>query len=379
MNLHEFQAKELFAKAQIPVPPQRVAHSAEEAREAARLFGLPVVLKAQVHSGGRGKAGGVKLAKTLDEVTSHAEKILGLDIKGHTVRRLLVSPAADIARELYAGIVLDRRKGCPVLMLSSAGGVDIEEVARTAPEKILIHPLDSPRLRPFRARALAFALEPRAALAFPIADILMKLVEVSSSRDASLVEINPLAITETGQVVALDAKFVADDNALFRQEEVAAYRDVEEEGREENFARENDLSYIRLDGRIGCLVNGAGLAMATMDVIKHFGGTPANFLDIGGSSRPEKVTAAMEILRRDQNVKAILINIFGGITRCDDVANGLVTALRSAPSERPMVIRLTGTNEEAGRDILARNLQGVRVETSMDDAVRAAVALAKTA
>jgi succinyl-CoA synthetase beta subunit len=376
MNLHEFQAKELFGKAQIPVPPQRVATDPEEAVQAARLFGFPVVLKAQVHAGGRGKAGGVKLARSIEEVSTRAAEILGLTIKGHPVRRLLISPAADIARELYAGVVLDRRLGTPVLMVSAAGGVDIEEVAAKEPEKILLHPLRELRLPAYRARELAFALEPRAPLALAIADMLMKLVDVAVSRDASLVEINPLAITETGQVVALDAKFVADDNALFRQEEVAAYRDIEEEGREENFARENDLSYIRLDGEIGCLVNGAGLAMATMDVIKHFGGTPANFLDIGGSSRPEKVIAAMEILGRDPNVKAVLINIFGGITRCDDVANGLVTALRAAPTSRPMVIRLTGTNEEAGRAILAQNLREVRVATTMDDAVKAVVALA---
>jgi succinyl-CoA synthetase beta subunit len=379
MNIHEYQAKEVFAAHGIPITPQRVADTADAAVKAGTELGFPVVVKAQVHTGGRGKAGGVKLAKDAGELATHAGAILGMDIKGHTVRHLLVSPAANIEREFYAGVVMDRNRGCPVLMLSAEGGVDIEEVAATSPEKILTHPLPGLRLEPFEARELAFAVEKRGKVALGIASILVKLVETYVARDASLVEINPLSVLSDGSVVALDAKFVADDNGLFRQEQLASYRDVDEEGHEENFARENDLSYIGLDGAIGCLVNGAGLAMSTMDVVSHFGGTPANFLDIGGSSRPEKVMAAMEILGRDPNVKVILINIFGGITRCDDVAKGLVQALEARPSSHPMVIRLTGTNEEAGRRILSEALPDVTTASTMDEAVKAAVALAAKA
>lgn len=377
MNIHEYQAKEVFAAHGIPITPQRVADSVEAATKAGQELGFPVVVKAQVHTGGRGKAGGVKLAKDAGELETHASNILGMDIKGHTVRHLLVAPAADIEKEFYAGVVMDRNRGCPVLMVSAEGGVDIEEVAATSPEKILTRPLTRLSLEPYEAREVAFGVEKRGKIALGIASILQKLVDVYVKRDASLVEINPLSVLTDGSVIALDAKFVADDNGLFRQSQLAECRDVDEEGHEENFARENDLSYIGLDGAIGCLVNGAGLAMATMDVVSHFGGTPANFLDIGGSSRPEKVMAAMEILGRDPNVKAILINIFGGITRCDDVAKGLVQALEARPSKHPMVIRLTGTNEEAGRKILADALPDVTTATTMDDAVKAAVEAAK--
>ena len=376
MNLHEYQAKELFAEVGIPVQAQRVATTVDDAVHAAEALGFPVVVKAQVHTGGRGKAGGVKLAKDAEEARRYADQILGMDIKGHLVRRLLLAPAADIKNEFYAGIVLDRGAGCPVLMVSAEGGMDIEEVAATTPEKIITTPLPDLTLPAYRARQIAFAVESDGKTAVRIAGVLLKLVELARRRDASLVEINPLAVIGENQVIALDAKFTVDENALFRQADLEDYRDIDEEGHDENFARENDLSYIGLDGSIGCLVNGAGLAMATLDVITHFGGTPSNFLDIGGSSRPEKVMAAMDILGRDSNVKAILINIFGGITRCDDVARGLVQALQAKPSDRPMVIRLTGTNEEAGREILAENLPDVTTATTMDEAVQAAVRLA---
>ncbi len=376
MNVHEFQAKELFAAAGIPVQGQHMVTSVDDAVTAADEFGYPVVVKAQVHSGGRGKAGGVKVAETAADVRAHAEAILGLDIKGHVVRKLLIVPAVDIAREFYAGIVFDRTRACPVLMVSAEGGMDIEEVARTRPERIIKRALPDLAIAPYVAREIAFEVESHGKTALRIAGVLERLVRMSTERDASLVEINPLAVTAGGDVLALDAKFTCDDNALFRQPQIEAYRDVDEEGHEEDFARRNDLSYIGLDGAIGCLVNGAGLAMATMDVIQHFGGTPANFLDIGGSSRPEKVTAAMEILGRDSNVKSILINIFGGITRCDDVARGLVEALAERPASQPMVIRLTGTNEEEGRRILSEALPDVATATTMDEAVQRAVALA---
>ncbi len=378
MNIHEFQAKQLFAAAGIPVQEQRVAESVDEALEAAKWLGFPLVVKAQVHTGGRGKAGGVKLAKNDAEVREYASAILGMDIRGHLVRKLLIVPAAEIKHEYYAGVVMDRRRGHPVLMVSAEGGVDIEEVARTSPEKIHVTPLPEVRLEPFQAREIAFTLAKGGKVPLRIADILVKLVDVYRDREASLAEINPLVVTGDEHVLALDAKFVADDNALFRQSEVAGYRDVDEEGRAENEARENDLSYIQLDGSIGCLVNGAGLAMATMDVIKHFDGMPANFLDIGGSSRPEKVMAAMSILGRDEHVRAILINIFGGITRCDDVARGLVEALKKKPTTLPLVIRLTGTNEDAGRRILASELPEVKTAATMDEAVREAVELARS-
>jgi succinyl-CoA synthetase beta subunit len=376
MNLHEYQAKDLFRVAGIPVQPQEVADGVERAVTAAARIGYPVVIKAQVHSGGRGKAGGVKLAKDAKQAREHAGAILGMDIKGHRVRKVLIAPAAEIEREYYAGVVLDRGRRCPVLMVSAEGGVDIEEVARTSPEKIFTVPLPDVNLPAFRAREVAFAMERQSPIATSIAGILVKLVRLYRERDASLVEINPLAVTAAGDIVALDAKLVADDSGLFRQPEIDALRDVEEEGEEENRARENDLSYIGLSGTIGCLVNGAGLAMATMDVIKHFGGEPANFLDIGGSSRPEKVTAAMDILGRASNVRSILINIFGGITRCDDVARGLAAALKGRPAAVPLVIRLTGTNEKAARQILAGELPKVKTAETMDEAVRAAVALA---
>ncbi len=377
MNIHEFEAKQLFADADIPVQEQRVASTVDGALTAAKALGFPLVVKAQVHTGGRGKAGGVKLAKDEDELKEYATAILGMDIKSHTVRKLLIVPAADIAHEFYVGVVMDRRRGCPVLMVSSEGGVDIEEVARTSPDKIATVPLPDVRLKAHQAREIAFGMVKGSKVPLRMADILVKLVNVYREREASLAEINPLIITTDDGVIALDAKFVADDNALFRQTKVAGFRDVEEEGRDENEARENDLSYIRLDGSIGCLVNGAGLAMATMDVISHFKGTPANFLDIGGSSRPEKVMAAMDILCRDENVRVILINIFGGITRCDDVAKGLVEALKKRPTALPLVIRLTGTNEDAGRQIIASELPDVTTAATMDEAVQAAVALAQ--
>jgi len=368
MNLHEYQGKELFARHGLPVLPGRVASTPEEAREVAASIGGTVVIKAQVQAGGRGKAGGVKLAHTPDEAYEKARDILALTIKGLPVRKVLVAQAADIAKEYYCAIVMDREKKAPLVMLSSEGGVDIEEVAHSAPEKIVKFHIPQEGLRPYMARNLMAPLFPDFKQAGQAADILMKLYRAFLDGDCSLAEINPLAVTPEGRVIALDAKVVLDDNAEFRHKDWDAWRDPAEETPGARLAREKGLSYVKLDGDIGCIVNGAGLAMATMDLIKHYGGEPANFLDIGGSSNPEKVTAALRIITGDSHVRAILFNIFGGITRCDDVANGIVASLTASPLPVPLVIRLTGTNEERARQILKDF--GLGATTSMDEAVR---------
>jgi succinyl-CoA synthetase beta subunit len=374
MNIHEYQAKELFAAAGIPVPRGRVAHTPAEARAIAAELGGKVVIKAQVHAGGRGKAGGIKLAGSPDEAEAKAKAILGMSIKGLVVKRVLVAEQLDIEHEHYLGIVLDRTRRRPVIMASAAGGIDIEEVARSTPEKIVrchVDPLGG--LRAFEAREICFAIESRGEVAQRMAAILSRLDGLYRRVDASLAEINPLVVARDGQVWALDAKVVLDDNALHRHPELEALR--EDEDPNEAAARRMGLSYIRLDGEIGCVVNGAGLAMATMDVIKAFGGSPANFLDIGGSSNPDKVLTAMDILAADSKVKAIFFNIFGGITRTDDVAQGIVQALAKRKPEVPIVIRLTGTNEERAREIL--KTVGLPSTTSMDEGVKEVIARAK--
>ena len=377
MNLHEYQGKELFRAAGIPVPPGETARTAEEAVAIADRLGYPVVVKAQVLIGGRGKAGGVKVVRGPDEARREAGRILGMDIRGHTVRLVLITPATDIENELYAGIVLDRKHETPLLMVSPAGGVDIEEVARTSPGRILRLHLDERGLPAYRAREAARFLDPRFAIQKRIGPILSQLARLYAERDASLAEINPLVTTPGGEVWALDAKVVIDDNALDRHPDLAAMRDAGAEDPGEVEARENGLSYVRLDGTIGCVVNGAGLAMATMDLIQFHGGKPANFLDIGGSSNPEKVTSAMNILTSDARVRAVLFNIFGGITRCDDVARGLLTALDRMGTRLPIVIRLTGTNEKEARDLLSS--RGMTALSDMDEAVRAVIARAAEA
>ncbi len=368
MNLHEYQGKELFARYGLPVLPGQVAGTPEEAREIAASLGGTVVIKAQVQAGGRGKAGGVKLAHDPDEAFARAGDILALTIKGLPVRKVLVAKAADIAREYYCAIVMDREKKAPLVMLSAEGGVDIEEVARTAPEKLVRFHVPLEGLRPYMARSLMRPLFPDFSQSSQAAEILMRLYRVYTEGDCSLAEINPLAVTPDGKVLALDAKVTLDDNAAFRHKDWENWRDPAEETPGERLAREKGLSYVKLDGDIGCSVNGAGLAMATMDLIKHYGGEPANFLDIGGSSNPEKVTAALKIITTESHVRAILFNIFGGITRCDDVANGIVASLESSPLPVPLVIRLTGTNEDRARDILKAH--GLGATTSMDEAVR---------
>ena len=375
MNIHEYQAKEIFRKYGIPIPPGEVASTPEEAEAIARKFGTTVVVKAQVHSGGRGKAGGVKLAKTPAEAKSIAAQILKLTIKGLPVEKVLVTPAADIASEAYVGIIVDRGSKRAVLMASPAGGIDIEEVAAKTPEKLLKHPVD-PRygLQAYEAMQIAFFLYSDMKQVRAAAKILQQLYRAFSENGGSLAEINPLVTTPAGEVVALDAKMVIDDNELDRRPDIAALRDESAEDASEVEARKANLTFIKLDGNVGCIVNGAGLAMATMDLVKYYGGEPANFLDIGGSSNPEKVVAALRIITGDPNVKAILFNIFGGITRTDDVANGIVTALKQNPLTVPLVIRLTGTNEEIAVKILKEN--GLSAMTDMDEAVKKAVALA---
>jgi succinyl-CoA synthetase beta subunit len=375
VNIHEYQAKEIFRKYGIPIPPGEVATTPEEAESIARKFGTTVVVKAQVHAGGRGKAGGVKLANTPAEAKSIAAQILKLTIKGLPVRKVLVTPAADIASEAYVGIIVDRASKRPVFMASPAGGIDIEEVAARTPDKILRHAVD-PRygLQMFEAMQLAFFLYSDMKQVRAATKILLQLYKAFFENGGSLAEINPLVTTPAGEIVALDAKMVIDDNELDRHPDIAALRDESAEDPSEVDARKANLTFIKLEGNVGCVVNGAGLAMATMDLVKYYGGEPANFLDIGGSSNPEKVVAALRIITSDPSVKAILFNIFGGITRTDDVANGIVTAIKQNPLKVPLVIRLTGTNEEIAVKILKEN--GLSAMTDMDEAVKKAVALA---
>jgi succinyl-CoA synthetase beta subunit len=375
MKIHEYQAKELFRRQGVPVPPGEVAETPAEARAIAEDYGKPVVIKSQVLVGGRGKAGGVKLAKDPGEAEKHAEGILGMTIKGLPVSKVLVTEAVDIATEIYVGVIMDRASQRPVVIASAAGGVDIEEVARENPEaihKVQVDPLYG--IMPFQSRALAQKLHDDPAVVKQIAPIIERLYKAFDLCDASLAEINPLVVTPKGEVVAIDAKINVDDNALYRQKDVEEMRDLSAEDPGETESRSADLSFVKLDGNVGCVVNGAGLAMATMDLIQTYGGEPANFLDIGGSSNPEKVVTALNIIMRDPNVKSIFINIFGGITRCDDVARGLVTAFKQFDETPPVVVRLTGTNEAEGRDILSE--MQLTSATTMDEGIKKAVELA---
>src|SRR5512140_59434 len=374
MKVHEYQAKQLFAEAGIPVPLGEVATTPVEAFSIAERLNKPVMVKAQVHVGGRGKAGGVKFAENAEAARVLAQKILGMEIKGLIVKKVLVTVAEEILSEAYVGIILDRVTKRPVIMVSAAGGVDIEEVAAKTPEKIHKLYVDPVRgLCAYEARNLAYKLYRDINQVRQAAAIISKLYNLYWKYDASLVEINPLITTTGGQVIALDAKLNVDDNGLFRQPKVAAMRDLDAEDPAEVKAREADLSFVKLEGNIGCIVNGAGLAMATMDLVKRYGGEPANFLDIGGSSNPRKVVTAMQIILSDPNVKAILINIFGGITRCDDVATGIVAAFAELKPRVPVVVRLTGTNEKEAQKILA----GVKLPTAdtLDEVVKKAIEL----
>ncbi|MEO8032226.1 MAG: ADP-forming succinate--CoA ligase subunit beta [Gemmatimonadota bacterium] len=374
MNLHEYQGRALFKAAGIPMPDGDVASTASEAESIARRLGGTVVVKAQVHVGGRGKAGGVKLAKSAAEAGEAAERILGMSIKGLVVQKVLVVPAADIANEAYVGMIMDRDSQRPVFMVSPAGGIDIEEVAEKTPDKIRRLAVD-PRygLLPHQALGLALFLYPDIARARAAARIMEQLYTVFTTNGCSLAEINPLVTTPDGKVMALDAKVIIDDNELDRRPDLALLRDDTAEEPSEVAARRANLTFIKLSGNVGCVVNGAGLAMATMDLVKYYGGEPANFLDIGGSSNPEKVVNALRIITSDPAVKAILFNIFGGITRTDDVANGIVTATRQFKVNVPIVIRLTGTNEAEAFRILKD--VGMTALSDMDEAVRQVVAL----
>jgi succinyl-CoA synthetase beta subunit len=354
VKLHEYQSKAILAKYGIPIPKGTIAENAEQARQAAAQHGKKVVVKSQVLLGGRGKAGGIRIAHTPDEAEKHADQILAIRIKGLPVRKVLVEEAINIAKEIYLGIVVDRAAKCATLMGSAAGGMDIEEVARTTPEKIFRVKIDPAYgLQDYQARELAFGIGIDKVLVRDFVAIATGLYRAFSDADASLAEINPLVVTAENKLIAADGKIVLDDNALYRHPDLEQLRDIDEESHAEREARKAGLSYVKLDGNIGCMVNGAGLAMATMDVIKFYGGEPANFLDIGGGAKADKVKAALEIILSDPNVKAVLFNIFGGITRGDEVAQGIVDGLKEVRTRVPMVARIVGTNAKEGRKILA--------------------------
>ncbi len=383
MKIHEYQAKEILRKYGVAVPRGYLAVTPLEAEGAARQLGGGVcVVKAQIHAGGRGKGGGVKLARSPEEAFEHAEEMLGMTLKtpqtgpeGQTVRKVYVEEGCRIARELYLGMTLDRETSRITVMASSEGGVEIEEVAKRSPEKILkvaIDPLTG--LLPFQARKLAFSLGLQGDTVGAFVRFATGLYNAYMATDASLAEVNPLVVTVAGEVIALDAKMNFDDNALYRHPEVAALRDPDEEDPKETEAKRFDLSYIALDGDIGCMVNGAGLAMATMDIIQLSGGKPANFLDVGGGADEEKVAAAFKILLSDPKVKAVLVNIFGGIMKCDVIANGILAAARQVGLTMPLVVRLEGTNVELGKEILAHSDLEITAADDLGDAARKAVA-----
>jgi succinyl-CoA synthetase beta subunit len=388
MNIHEYQAKEILRRYGVPTLQSGVATTPDEAVKAAEAIGGSIwVVKAQIHAGGRGKAGGVKLARSLDEVRSHAAAILGAVLvthqtgpEGKEVQKVLVEAGCDIDRELYAGLTLDRAAGRLTVMVSTEGGVEIEEVAAKSPEKILKATIDPAfGLWPNQARELAFGMGLEGKVAVKVAGFIEKLSQAFIATDAAMAEINPLVLTKGGDVLALDAKMGFDDNALYRQPDVEAMRDLSEEDAKETEAKEWNLSYIALDGDIGCLVNGAGLAMATMDTIQHFGGSPANFLDVGGGAKKDQVAAAFKIILKDPNVKAILVNIFGGIMRCDVIAEGVVAAVREVNLGVPLVVRLEGTNVEAGRKILTESGLPIESAASLAEGAQKAVAAVRGA
>jgi succinyl-CoA synthetase beta subunit len=376
LKLHEYLSKQLFAQHGIPIPKGRVASTPAEAAAVAAELGGKVVIKSQVLVGGRGKAGGIKVAGSPQEAEALARQILAMSIKGLPVRKVLVDEAADIKKEIYFGITNDRAARKPVVICSAEGGVEIEEVARVSPEKIMrahVHPLMGLQEYQVRDIAVGIGLPQEHWKAF--GQIAAGLFQTYLDTDATLAEINPLVITGDGRLVALDGKIVLDDNALYRHPDLEKLRDLDEESPQETQARESGLSYVRLDGEIGCLVNGAGLAMGTMDIVKHFGGYPANFLDIGGGASAEKVTAALRIILADPKVKAVLINIFGGITRCDVVARGVLSALAEVKTRLPIVVRLVGTNEAEGRRLLAD--ANLITATTLAEAAQKAVAASK--
>jgi succinyl-CoA synthetase beta subunit len=377
MDLLEYQGKQLFARHGVPVPTGRPASTVDEAVDAADEIGYPCVVKAQVQIGGRGKAGGIKVAKDRPEAEAHANAILGMDIRGLTVHEVWVEGASEIASEYYASVIFDRSEKAPLIMLSTKGGMDIEEVAETDPGAIArLHVDPLLGFQDFHGRRLAFEAGVDEDVVRPIGAMLAKLYNVFVSEDATLVEVNPLIITPDRQVKALDAKVTLDDNALFRHADNAALRDLSAEDPQERMAKERGLTYVKLDGNIGILGNGAGLVMSTLDVVAQAGGAPANFLDAGGGSKAEAITQAVEVILSDDKVKAVLFNIFGGITRCDEVARGLIEAFNQIKPQVPFVVRLDGTNDKEGRELLAEaNLQGVHTEATMDGAAAKVVEL----
>jgi len=378
VKLHEYQSKQIFARYGIPVPKGQVTNTPEGARRIAAELGGRVVIKSQVLVGGRGKAGGIRLANTPDEAEQIARKILGMTIKGLTVRQVLVEEAADIRQELYLGMVVNRAARRVTLMASAAGGMDIEEIARTAPGKIIKEHIDPfLGLCDYQARQVAFVLGLKGELLHEFGDIAGSLYKTFLETDASLAEINPLVVTGEGKLLAVDGKIVVDDNALFRHPDLAAMRDKDDETPLEAEARKLGFSYIQLDGQIGCMVNGAGLAMTTMDIIQLFGGRPANFMDIGGGASAERVAAALRLILADPNVRVVLLNIFGGITRCDEVARGIVAALQQVPTRVPMVVRLAGTNEDEGYAILQSAGRGLQTAHTLVEAAQKAIAAAR--
>jgi succinyl-CoA synthetase beta subunit len=386
MNIHEYQGKEILKKYGVAVPNGKVAFTVDEAVEAAKELGTQVcVVKAQIHAGGRGKAGGVKVAKNLDEVRTYASEILGKTLvthqtgpEGKEVKRLLIEEGCDIKKEYYVGLVLDRATSRVVLMASEEGGTEIEEVAEKTPEKIFKEEIDPVvGLQPYQARRIAFNINIPKELINQAVKFMTALYNAYIDKDCSIAEINPLVVTGDGKVMALDAKLNFDSNALYRQKDVLEYRDLEEEDAKEIEASKYDLSYVALDGNIGCMVNGAGLAMSTMDIIKHYGGDPANFLDVGGGATAEKVTEAFKIILSDPNVKGIFVNIFGGIMKCDVIAEGVVEAAKQVGLSVPLVVRLEGTNVELGKKILAESTVEIIAAESMADGAQKIVSLVK--
>ncbi|MCM3078876.1 ADP-forming succinate--CoA ligase subunit beta [Brevibacillus invocatus] len=386
MNIHEYQGKEILKQYGVKVPEGRVAFTVDEAVEAAKALGTQInVVKAQIHAGGRGKAGGVKVAKNLDEVRTYAQEILGKVLvthqtgpEGKEVKRLLIEQGCDIKKEYYVGVVVDRATGSVVMMASEEGGTEIEEVAEHSPEKIfkeIIDPVTG--LNAFQARRLAYAINIPKELINKAAKFMMSLYQAFVDKDCSIAEINPLVVTGDGEVMALDAKLNFDSNALYRHADIVALRDLDEEDEKEIEASKYDLAYIALDGNIGCMVNGAGLAMATMDIVKFYGGDPANFLDVGGGATEEKVTEAFKIILRDEKVKGIFVNIFGGIMKCDVIANGVVNAAKQIKLDKPLVVRLEGTNVELGKKILNESGLNIVAAESMADGAEKIVSLVK--
>ncbi|PWK12727.1 ADP-forming succinate--CoA ligase subunit beta [Tumebacillus permanentifrigoris] len=385
MNIHEYQGKAVLKKYGVAVPNGRVAFTVDEAVAIAEELGGRGVVKAQIHAGGRGKAGGVKVAKTLDEVRTYAEQILGMTLvthqtgpEGKVVKRLLIEELTDIKKEYYIGLVVDRETQRVVMMASEEGGTEIEEVAEKTPEKIFKEAIDpSVGLQAFQARKLAYAINIPKELVNQAVKFMTALYTAFVENDCSIAEINPLVVTGDGKVVALDAKLNFDSNALYRRKDIVELRDLEEEDPREVEASKFDLTYIALDGTIGCMVNGAGLAMATMDTINHFGGTPANFLDVGGGATTEKVTAAFKIILSDANVKGILVNIFGGIMKCDTIAEGVIAAAKEVGLDKPLVVRLEGTNVDKGKAMLNESGLNIVAADSLADAAQKIVALVK--